>query len=76
MKFKAYGWLTIWRDAGGESSTFSIDLIPSVSLDYWRHDFAADAALDIKETHCRYFYVMFSWLIFGLTLDFRWGQGA
>ena len=74
MKFKAYGWSSVWRDNSGESSSWAIDVLPTITLDYWRHDWDAYEERGIEETHVRYFYIMFSWLFFGVTFDFRFGE--
>jgi len=55
-KFRVYGWTTFHRMGWG------LNILPSIDLDFWRED---------KGEPIHWAVLMFSWLIFGITFDWR-----
>ena len=77
MKFKVYVWHTpyVLEDPDPSESywTVDVDFIPSVSLSINRHNLPPDENCPIRRKGVNIFLV-FSWLIFGITFDFRFGR--
>jgi len=57
-KFKLYSWTSPDDNSGIYS--WSFEIFPSIRIDYWK-----------VEEGGWWFCILFSWLIFGLTLDWR-----
>lgn len=75
MKFKAYGWTGLYRasDADEKYWTLNINLIPHAEIEICRHDFPPDDSFKVRRNGVNIF-IMFAWLVFGFTLDFRFGR--
>ena len=59
MKFKFYFWNTLDINCGVNS--WSFNFFPSIRVDYWADD----------GNKWSWFCILFSWLTFGFTLDWR-----
>lgn len=73
MKFKIYPWNAIYK----QPNYFDIHFyfIPSIDICINKYDFPADEDNPIRRkgsTLC----IMFSWLLWGITFDFRFGTGT
>ncbi len=75
MKFKIYPWLTLDTKADPEYSDSNIYLISGIEISWSRHNFAPDENCSYRRKGTN-LYILFSWLIFGFTLDFRFGTGT
>jgi hypothetical protein len=78
MKMKAYGWISGYTtgDPGDDMQSLTIELIPALRIDIEKHNFAPDTEGDgcpFRRKGCNVF-ILIGWLIFGLTLDFRFGR--
>jgi len=78
MKFKIYGWLGIHRDVHSSEETFedySFYLIPGIDihLDKSKWGPCKDEPNGFKGA---WLTIIFTWLISGLTFDFRFGDNA
>jgi len=75
IKFKIYPWTTINTDHlySEKSIWWGIELLPAINFDYHH-----DAFTDEEDGDSEYYMItlMFSWLIFGITFDWRkeWEQ--
>ena len=58
LKFKFYAWTT--PDDNYGISSWSLNIVPSIRIDYWKYKKGGG-----------WFCIIFSWLIFGFTLDWR-----
>jgi hypothetical protein len=79
MKFKVYGWIGINRDihpAKGERfEDYRLSLIPGVDFSLEKDQWSPNKD-DPNGFKGAWFTICFSWLIFGFTLDFRFGDHA
>ncbi len=73
MKFRSYPWLTIY--SSDEFSYHDLYFLPSVHCSLNQYDFKPEGGFE-QSSKGGHFCVMFCWLIFGFTLDFRWGDDA
>jgi hypothetical protein len=82
MKIKAYGWMSGYSTGhpGDDSQSLTIEMIPSLQIDFEKHNFAPDLDKVGAKRGCPFrrkglnIFIIISWLIFGLTLDFRFGR--
>lgn len=75
MKFKVYPWIEIDRrnDDDEKSLDWTIELLPLVQINYRFHDFKPSNDFPGLSKGA-WFTILFSWLIFGITFDFRFGD--
>ena len=57
-EFKIYSWASLDNNYG--IYNWSFQLFPSISIEYWKY-----------EKGGWWFCILFSWLLFGVTLDWR-----
>lgn len=78
MKFKIYGWTSYYScgDPGDDSQDLTIHLIPELEINIQKHNFAPESDKDgcPFRRKGRNIFILISWLIFGITLDFRFGR--
>jgi len=84
MKFRVYGWTEFYRPKDGVTHvqhygegekywTLGVGLTPHISFSISRHDFLPDEDCPIRRNGASVF-ILFSWLLWGVTLDFRFGR--
>jgi len=66
-KFKVYGWTTIYKDK--QSLNWGVFFLPSIDFMY-RHDDVPRRGED-GASESYWITLLFSWLIFGVTFDWR-----
>jgi len=76
MKFKIYAWSTIYKPPTQPGYLdIHFNFIPSIELCINKYDFPADEDCPVRRKGFDN-VVMFSWLLWGITFDFRWGTGT
>ena len=70
MKFKIYAWSEIYKQYDYLDVTF--DLLPTIALHLSFHNFEPDEDFRYWRKG-RNFFLMFSWLFWGITFDLRTG---
>jgi hypothetical protein len=70
MKFKVYTWNSVCKDK--DYSDFNLNILPTIELNMSYHNFLPDENCSYKRQG-RNFFLMFSWLFWGITFDLRTG---
>lgn len=79
MKVKAYVWSGIERpNERFDMGYYNFELIPSVSVDFTTTDMAREDISDWwphqRDYSGKSIFILVSWLFWGVTLDFRFGD--
>lgn len=72
MKFKVYGFSNLYKHEKLDYSDIGFVLLPSITFNVSSHNFEPDEQFDYWRKGRNYF-IIFSWLFWGFTLDFRTG---
>ena len=75
MKFKAYGWTSLYHSGVPKDyyRSASLDLLPIIRIDRHQYEFPPDESFTTPRKGGA-LCVLFGWLIFGLTLHFSFGS--